>query len=112
MLMEVLVTTCMGQVKVNHNVLISHTLSLRSVVKLSHYLLIKILVGYDFGTTVGIIHAEFLNPKHLSHLGQSQDNQPVKTGEKCTTLEYTVLTKHDAEVLWLQTSAVPIPIPV
>ena len=72
------------------------------------------LVGYDFGTTVGIVHAGFLNPKYLSHvhLEQSQDNQPVKTSNKCTKLEYAVLTKRDAEVLWLQTSAVPIPIPV
>ena len=70
------------------------------------------LVGYDFGTTVGMVQAGFLNPKRLSHLGQSQDNQPVKTGKKCTKLEYAVLTKRDTEVLWLQTSAVPIPIPV
>ena len=72
------------------------------------------LVGYDFGTTVGIVRAGFLNPKHLSHvhLGQSQDNQLVKTSNKCTKLEYAVLTKRDAEVLSLQTSAVPIPIPV
>ena len=66
------------------------------------------VVGYDFGTTVGIVHAGFLNPNHFSQLGQSQDNQPIKNNEKCTNLKYTVLTKHDTEVLLLQTSILPV----
>ena len=65
------------------------------------------VVGYDFGTTVGIVHAGFLNSN--SQLGQSQKNQQVNSADKCTKLEYTVLTNHDTEVLQLQTSVVPVP---
>ena len=51
------------------------------------------VIGYDFGTTVGIVHAGliFLNPS--SRLEKSQYNQPVKSSEMCTTLKYTVYSK-------------------
>ena len=68
------------------------------------------VVGYDFGTTVGIVHAGFLDSNSLSHLEKSQDNQQVNHSELCTTLEYTVFTKREKELLQLQTSVVPVPI--
>ena len=68
------------------------------------------VVGYDFGTTVGIIHAGFLTSNTFSQLGPSQDNQLVNNSETCTTLKYTVLTRHDTEVLKLQTSVLPVPL--
>ena len=66
------------------------------------------VVGYDFGTTVGTVHAGFLDSKSLSQLGPSQYTQPVHNAETCTNLNYTVLTNSDTELLWLQTSVVPV----
>ena len=66
------------------------------------------VVGYDFGTTVGVVHAGFLLPNSTSRLAQSQGTQSVNSSEICTSLEYTVLTKHDTEMLKLQTSALPV----
>ena len=66
------------------------------------------VVGYDFGTTVGTVHAGLLNPNHFSQLGYSQDNQQVKHSEKCTYLEYTILSKYNTEVLLLQISVLPV----
>ena len=68
------------------------------------------IVGYDFGTTVGVVHAGFLHSNHFTQLGQSQDNQLVNTSEMCTNLEYTVLTKCDDEMLQLQASVIPMPV--
>ena len=66
------------------------------------------VVGYDFGTTVGTVHAGFLDSKSLSQLRPSQYTQPVHNSEVCTNLSYTVLTRNDTEMLWLQTSVVPV----
>ena len=68
------------------------------------------IVGYDFGTTIGVVHARFLYSNPFTQLGHSQHNQPINNGQTCTNLEYTMLTKHDTEVLVLQTSLVPKPI--
>ena len=65
------------------------------------------VVGYDFGTTVGIVHAGFLDNSSLSQLGQLQYNQLVNSSETCTNLEYTVFTRHEREMLQLQTSVLP-----
>ena len=62
------------------------------------------VVGYDFGTTVGIVHAGFLYSNQSSQLEKSQYNQPVSNSERCSTLNYTVHSKHDDELLLLQTS--------
>ena len=68
------------------------------------------VVGYDFGTTVGTVHAGFLDPNAFSFLGQSQNTQSVNNSEICTNLEYTLFTKQDTELLMLQTSVFPVPI--
>jgi predicted outer membrane repeat protein len=60
------------------------------------------VVGYDFGTTVGIVHAGFLNSNPFSQLRQSQYNQQVNSSKICTNLEYTVLTRYNRELLLLQ----------
>ena len=66
------------------------------------------VVGYDFGTTVGIVHAGFLYSNQSSQLEKSQYNQPVNTSKMCTTLKYTVYSKHGKELLQLQTSVLPV----
>ena len=64
-------------------------------------------VGYDFGTTVGIVHAGFLHSNPSSRLEESQHSQPVSNGEKCSTVKYTIHSKQDEEHLLLQTSGLP-----
>ena len=66
------------------------------------------VVGYNFGTTVGIVHAGFLDNSKLSQLGQLQYNQLVNSSETCINLEYTVFTRHEREMLQLQTSVLPV----
>ena len=50
------------------------------------------IVGYDFGTTVGTIHARFLYSDFLSKQDKSQQ---VIDSEKCAPLNYTVYSKRD-----------------
>ena len=58
-------------------------------------------MGYDFGTTVGIIPARSLYSK--------QDKlQQIINSKKCTSLNYTVYSKRDYEVVLLQTSSLPV----
>ena len=67
------------------------------------------IVGYDFGTTVGVVHAGFLNSNHFSQLDKSQYNQPVSNSETCSPFSYTVYSKRDNELLLLQQmSALPV----
>ena len=66
------------------------------------------IVGYDFGTTVGIVHAGFLYSNPSSQLERSQYNQQVSDSEMCTTLEYTIYSNHDEELLQLHTSVLPV----
>ena len=66
------------------------------------------VVGYDFGTSVGIVYAGFLFSNPFSRLEKSQYNQLVNTSKICTTLRYTVYSKHDEELLQLQTSVLPV----
>ena len=66
------------------------------------------VVGYDFGTTVSVVHAGFLNLNPFSQAGQSQDNQQVNSSKTCTNLEYTVLTQQNREILALQISVLPV----
>ena len=63
------------------------------------------VVGYDFGTTVGIVHARFSNLS--SQLEKSQYNQLVNSSEMCTTVKYTIYSKYGKELLQLQTSVFP-----
>ena len=63
------------------------------------------IVGYDFGTTVGMIHARFLYSDFLS----KQDKlQQVIDSEKCAPFNYTVYSKRDYELLLLETSSLPV----
>ena len=63
------------------------------------------IVGYDFGTTVGTIHARSLYSNFLS----KQDKlQQVMDSEKCAFLNYTVYSKRNYEFLLLQTSSLPV----
>ena len=66
------------------------------------------VVGYDFGTTVGIVYAEFLYSNRSSRLEIPQYNQPVNNSKMCTTLEYTIFSKHDEDLLQLRTSVLPV----
>ena len=66
------------------------------------------VVGYDFGTTVGIVHARFSYSNSFSQLEHSQHNQPVDSSERCSTLNYTVYSKHDDVLLLLQASVIPV----
>ena len=59
------------------------------------------IVGYDFGTTVGIIHARSLYSKR-------DKLQQITNSRKCTSFNYTVYSKSDYEVLLLQTSSLPV----
>ena len=63
------------------------------------------IVGYDFGTTVGTIHARSLYPD--SHSKQDK-SQLVIDSEKCIPFNYTVYSKRDYEVLMLQPSSLPV----
>ena len=58
------------------------------------------LVGYDFGTMTGVVHAQIVSEssKLLTRLQQFQYDQLVKT-EKCSTLNYTVYTKQNAGIM-------------
>ena len=62
------------------------------------------IVGYDFGTAVGTIHARF-----LSHNSSKRDkSQLVIDSGKCFPFNYTVYSKRDYELLLLQTSSRPV----
>ena len=63
------------------------------------------IVGYDFGTTVGTIHARSLYSDSRSKRDKSQ---LVINSEKCVPFNYTVSSKHDYEFLLLQTSSLPV----
>ena len=63
------------------------------------------IVGYDFGTTVGTIHARSLYSDFLSKRDKSQ---LVIDSGKCTPFSYTVCSKRDYELLLLQTSPLPV----
>ena len=66
------------------------------------------VVGYDFGTTMGLIHAGFLYSNPFLRLEKSQYNQPVSNSERCSTINYTVYSKRNDELLLLQTSGLPV----
>ena len=59
------------------------------------------IVGYDFGTTVGIIHARSLYSKR-------DKLQQITNSRKCTSFNYTVYSRNDYEVVFLQTSSLPV----
>ena len=64
--------------------------------------LLACIVGYDFGTTVGMIHARSLYSD--SHSKQDK-SQLVFDSEKCVPFNYTVYSKYDYEFLLLRTSS-------
>ena len=63
------------------------------------------IVGYDFGTTVGTIHARSLYSDSLS---KRDKLQMVIDSKKCVPFNYTVHSKRDYEHLLLQTSSLPV----
>ena len=63
------------------------------------------IVGYDFGTAVGTIHARYLYPD--SHSKQDKPKLVIDSG-KCVPFNYTVYSKRDYEVLMLQPSSLPV----
>ena len=63
------------------------------------------IVGYDFGTTVGTIHARSLYSDFLSKRDKSQ---LVIGSKNCIPFNYTVYSKRDYELLLLQTSSLPV----
>ena len=60
------------------------------------------IVGYDFGTTVGTIHARSL------YYSKRDKSQLVISNERCIPLNYAVYSKLDYELLLLQTSSLPV----
>ena len=62
-------------------------------------------MGYDFGTTVGMIRAKSLYPDSHSKLDKLQ---LVIDSERCVPFNYTVYSKRDYELLLLQTSSLPV----
>ena len=91
---------------------ISHIFPNISIYRGETFTLTAHIVGYDFGTTVGTIHAKFLHKKTFSRLETSQYNQQVSNSERCYSLNYTVYSKHDDEVLLLQASILPVSVRV
>ena len=65
------------------------------------------VVGFDFGTTVGSVCARFLS-ESSARLEQSQYNQPINDGERCSTLNYTVYTNHTNELLHISASLLQV----
>ena len=63
------------------------------------------IVGYDFGTTVGTIHARSLYSDSHSKRDKSQ---LVIDSERCVPFNYTAYSKRDCELLLLQTSSLPV----
>ena len=63
------------------------------------------IVDYDFGTTVGTIHARYLYSDFLS---KRDKLQMITNSEKCVTFNYTVNSKLNYELLLLQTSSLPV----
>ena len=62
------------------------------------------IVGYDFGITVGTIHARFLNSHHFPQLEKLQYSRLISNTERCYPLDYTVYSRRSNELLLLQTS--------
>ena len=90
---------------VSHNALTPHIFFTNvSVYRGETFTLSACIVGYDFGTTVGTIHARFFN---FQRLEKSQYNQPVSTSKQCSSFDYTVYSKQANELLLLLTSALP-----
>ena len=73
-----------------------------SVYRGETFSLLAHVIGYDFGTTVGIVHAGFLNSNSDSQLGQQNYNQSISSSDVCTALDYTVFTVREIELLQLQ----------
>ena len=63
------------------------------------------IVGYDFGTTVGMIYARSLYSDLLSKRDKSQ---LVIDSAKCVPFNYTVYSKYEYELLLLQTSSLQV----
>ena len=63
------------------------------------------IVGYDFGTTVGTIHARSLYSDFIS---KPDKLQQIIDNKKCSPLNYTIYSKYDYELLSLQTSSLPV----
>ena len=63
------------------------------------------IVGYDFGTTVGTIHARSL---YLDSHSKRDKSQLVIDSERCVPFNYTVYSKHDYELLLSQISSLPV----
>ena len=63
------------------------------------------IVGYDFGTTVGTIHARSIYSNFLS---KQNKLQPVTDSEKCAPINYIIYSKRDYELLVLHSSFLPV----
>ena len=70
------------------------------------------VVGYDFGTTVGSVYTGFLYSNPSSQLEKSQYNQQINSSEMCTTLNYTIYSKHNNQILQLKTTVLPVSVEV
>jgi predicted outer membrane repeat protein len=65
-----------------------------------------VAVGYDFGATLGTVHANFTPgiPKHhVSHLRPDQYHQWVPNVKECSSITYTIYSVKKCETLYLHT---------
>ena len=84
----------------------SHIFPSVSVYRGETFTLSATVVGCDFGTTIGSVYAQL--HFHSSTLSPSQYSQLVNSSETCTSLEYTIYSKKDSEILQLQVHILPI----
>ena len=86
---------------------LSHIFTNINIYRGETFTLSACIIGYDFGTTVGIVHARFFNLGSFPRLKKPQYNQPVSTSKQCSSFDYTIYSKQGNELLLLQTSALP-----
>ena len=71
------------------------------------FLLSVAVVGYDFGTTKGTVHASFLPHATSSFLPPFQHDQWIGSAE-CTDLNYTIFSSAKYEIMSLHSQKIPI----
>ena len=67
-----------------------------------------LLVGYDFGATIGTIFAEFIPSKgnNTPLLGPNQYHQLIESSRQCSNITYSIYSSNIRETLYLYTSEV------
>ena len=85
---------------------VSHILTNKNVHPGERFTLPAVIVGGDYGTTIGIVHASFM-PTYSSSvpaLETSQYSQWIDTIAACTDLQYTVYSNHIGQIFTIYLS--------